>query len=318
MNTSIVNILSKVEKIKYLKLLDESEFSTNFHSLKFLQIIENIRPDLKLKFNIIYENSEIVAIMPFFQKKYFPLSLSSLPYGCYGGFLYKNKSKEKVVAFLKNYKYRLFTVIASYNDDIYEGESLNGIEYSTWIIKCNNSYNDFFTALHHKTRNQIRKAYKNGIVVKDIKTEEELNIVYDIYEDLILKHKIKKPYPKKLFIELFDASLNSDEIFFKLAVLEGKVTAYSIFLNNKRTIFYWLNASDPELNKFNGTNAILDTIVKYAYSNKIIEINLGAVPYGNDGLHHFKSRWKAEEFKYKSFFSKIYKMKRKVIEIFSK
>ena len=312
---NIVNLSERSKNI-YLKIYNRSNQSTNFHMFSFLEIIQVTRDDLELKFYVLYEKSEIIAIMPFFQKKYLPFTLSSLPYGCYGGFLYETRYRDKVFSFLGKYRYRLFTIINVYHDDVYANKYLHATTCTTWVVQCTNHYDDFFTKLHPKTRNQIRKARKSGIEIKNIETKEELTQVYEIYKGLVLKHNIKKPYPKKLFVELFTRSLDSEDILFKLSVLEDKITAYSVFLNNDRTIFYWLNASCSEFVQFNGTNAILDDMVRYAYHHNIQEINLGAVPYGNQGLHHFKNRWRADEVCYHSYTSKIYQIRKVIIDTF--
>lgn len=302
-----VNVLNNDEINTYLSLLSASNYATPFHNMSFLKIISKIRNDLDLYFYIIKQDNRIIAIMPYFRNSYLPFTMNSLPYGCYGGFIYEENNKLTLLKYLKkNRFFKLLTTITSYQDDLYDTTYLIAKELSTWIIETTITYDGFFANLHSKTRNQIRKTYKNNIKIQDIKTADELQKVLEIYSGLIKKHSISNPYPNELFYQLFKESQEKDNIIFKIAQKDDIILAYSIFLKNEDQIFYWLNASNNEYRKFNGTNAILNNIVEYAYDNNIHVVNLGAVPLGNDGLHHFKTRWSAIEKKYNRYESIVY------------
>jgi hypothetical protein len=303
-------VLSKMEDEIYMNLYNTSLLSTPFHNLVFLRVLEKTRKSLLLKFLVLYRDNEIIAMMPYFSHKYLlSLSMNSLPHGCYGGFLYHPQHNKDIEKYLKNNKFiSPLSIINSYEDSLYSNlKYFKKKKYSTWTIDMRFSYDNIFQNLHSKTRNQIRKALKSGIVIRDIKRIEEVNDVLKIYSQLIEKHKIKKPYTNEIFSKLFFSSLQDSNIIFKVAEYEGKIIAYSIFLRNKNHLFYWMNASDILYSKLNATNGILNTILLLATSdNNIEELNLGAVPYDNTGLHHFKNRWNAIEREYYSYHSLIY------------
>jgi len=294
--------LDKLNKKEYEYFFNNAFNSTPFHSLEFLESIANSRDDLVLKFSILEKDSKTIAIMPFFTKKIFPFIMISSVYGCYGGYMFFDKQIFTNIP--KHYKF--ISSIVNYNDTLLGIRNFNFELFSTWIIDTTKSYEYIFTKLHSKTRNQIRKAYKENVEVYDIKDTNELNSVLGIYNQLVQKHNIKKPYSKNLFEQLYKFSLKSNNIIFKVAKLNDKVISYSVFLQNSKSIFYWLNASDSQYLKYNGTNIILDNMLKYATKNDFLEVNMGAIPLDNNGLLHFKSRWNANEKEYKIYDSKLY------------
>jgi len=295
----------------YDSFYNKSIYSTPFHNLDFLVSISCIRKDLKLFFNIIYSNKKIIAIMPYFKIKKIPFSMVALPYGCYGGYLYHNKQEFlNYIQHTNPLKY--ISTLISYNDDAYKKLNLESTTYSTWILDINMSYDTLFSTLPSKTRNQIRKSFKSNVYVMGISTVNELKQVKVIYRELLLKHDIEAPYDDKLFDNLYKFSKKSKDIIFKVAKFENKVISYSVFLKNHNSIFYWLNASLSSCLKLNGTNAILNDILKYACDTTCVEFNMGAVPNGNSGLMHFKSRWNAKEKLYQNYTSKLYKLIRKL------
>jgi hypothetical protein len=302
--------LAELDTDLYSMFYEKSKHSTPFHSLDFLISITNSREDLKLYFSVIYNNSTIYAVMPYFKSLRIPFTMLSLPYGCYGGYLYIN---DIVNEYLKTKNpFKLLTNFVSYQNNIYDKVGFEVNKLSTWVIRTDITYDILFQSLHTKTRNQIRKSLKENIIVSDIKNKEELEEVKKIYQELVRKHDIYKPYNNVLFDNLFDKSLMSENIIFKLAKKDKQIISYSVFLKNKNSIFYWLNASKHEYLKFNGTNAILNSILKYACESSCQEFNMGAVPNGNYGLQHFKSRWNAEEKEYKNYSSKLYVLLRKI------
>ena len=294
--------IDKLDKEEYKYFFYNAINSTPFHSLEFLEAIAKSRDDLILKFSILKSGNKTIAIMPFFTKKKLPFIMISSLYGCYGGYMFFDKQIFTNIS--KHYK--LISSIVDYNDTLLYAKNFNFELFSTWIIDTKKSYEYIFTRLHSKTRNQIRKAYKENINVHDIEDKDELNNVLDIYNQLVQKHNILIPYSKNLFEQLYKFSLISNNIIFKVAKLDDKIISYSVFLQNSKSIFYWLNASDSQYLKYNGTNIILDNMLKYAVKNNFSEINMGAVPVDNNGLLHFKSRWNANEKKYKVYYSKLY------------
>ena len=310
------NILSKIEDKLYKNLYDTSSVSTPFHNMFFLRILKKTRKNLLLKFLLLYRDNTIIAIMPYFSNRYtFNFSMSSLPYGCYGGFLYEDKHKEEISLFLQQNKFiSLVSIINSYKDSIYNDLKYCKVQkYSTWVIDTKPSYEEIFKSLHSKTRNQIRKSVKSNILIKNMETIEEVESVLRIYKQLVKKHKIRKPYSDQMFYELFFTSLKDNNIIFKIAEYKDEIIAYSIFLCNNKQLFYWMNASDLSYSKLNATNGILNLILQEASNdNTIEELNLGAVPYDNIGLHHFKNRWNAIEKTYYSYHSFVYYLIKKV------
>jgi len=293
-----------LNEVEYVELLQKSNVSTSFHNLSFLLSLKNSMKNVKLYFLVVVDNDNYLAVLPFFSYKYIPFSMKSLLYGCYGGFIYLQENKMKLILFLKKINFSKFlTEVVSYSDyELYnELPYLHKKKFETWVLNIPDNHDDFFMSIHSKTRNQIRKAYKENVVVARIKSKKELEKVQSIYMQLVEKHNIQKPYNLKLFEELFKYSTRTNDILFKVAKRQDDIIAFSIFIVGDKDIFYWINASDVKYLKYNGTNAILDSVIRYAIKNKIRELNMGAIPIGNDNLLHFKTRWGAIEKIYYSY-----------------
>jgi lipid II:glycine glycyltransferase (peptidoglycan interpeptide bridge formation enzyme) len=163
--------------------------------------------------------------------------------------------------------------------------------------------------LPSKTKNQIRKSHKSGILYKNIETSEELQECKLIYDALITKHDIKNPYVKNIFDHLFCLSKKNKNIVFRVAKLDQAVIAYSVFLKSPSQLFYWLNASNPCFSSLNPTSGLLSLAIEDCCADvSLAMINLGAVPAGNDGLLHFKKNWGAVEMQYGFFYSPAWRL----------
>lgn len=308
MKISIVKY-KNLNRFNYIKLLKESDVSTPFHNLSFLLSLDKSMKNISLYFYIVEKNKNYIAVMPFFSYKYIPFSMKSLVYGCYGGFIYLQENEKDLVLFFKKNRFsKLLTEVVSYYDNKFYEQMLylSKKDLKTWILKIPDNHNDFFKSIHSKTRNQIRKAYKENVVVTKINSKKELEKVQLIYMQLVAKHNIQKPYSLKLFEELFKCSIETNDILFKVAKIEDDIIAFSIFIIGDKDLFYWINASDAKYLKYNGTNAILDSVINYAIKNNIKELNMGAVPVGNDNLLHFKTRWGAIEKIYYSYSTDLF------------
>lgn len=296
--------ISNIDLELYNRLFLFSEASTPFHSLDFLNVLKKLRKDIILRFWVLADNHRTIAIMPYFTYRFFPVKKKSLLYGCYGGFLYQKEDKELVSDFIKKFSTQYKIVVQDYHNSNLYSHCPFALQHQTWVIDTRINYEEWWAKLHYKTRNQIRKAQSAESIVKDIETKEELKQVLDIYKQLVQKHTIAQPFKDSLFETLFAMSKKGKNIFFKLAKLEKKVIAFSIFLCNQTEVFYWINASDKAFQSYNGTNNILNTMLVHCTHNKDIKrLNMGAVPRGNASLLHFKKRWGAEPVNYYQYSS---------------
>ncbi|MBS9767619.1 MAG: peptidoglycan bridge formation glycyltransferase FemA/FemB family protein [Flavobacteriaceae bacterium] len=306
------NIIAKDTDLNfYDELVQLSQRSTPFHSLDFLNLIRETYK-VKLKFTVVYRDTNIIAMMPYFVKNNNPLRMKSSWLGCYGGFLYLEEDRDDLISYLsKNTTNQPFSTIISFDDDLLSlTQKWHKAEDSTWILNTNTTYEEVYKSIHYKTRNQIQKSIKSEVTVSNIKTNEELEQVKQIYKNLIAKHSLKHPFSDHFFDTAFSKSLSSENLIFKIAEKDKTVISFSFFICNSTAMFYWINASNPEYLNLNGTNALLNDAIKDCTNSSIKTLNFGGVPASNKGLLHFKKRWNTYEHKYTTYTNNFfYKLK---------
>ncbi len=287
----------------YQELLSKSQRATPFHSIDFLTLMYKSYPKNKLKFTVIYQGENIVAMMPCFLKRNNPLRMKSSLLGCYGGFVYCEENRKEIIQHLsQNRIVQPFSSVISFSDDLLGATNKwHKDENSTWIMNTEGSYEELYKSIHYKTRNQIQKSIKSNVKTTDISTKGELEQVRTIYKNLIKKHNISKPFSDLFFDTAFEMSLTSRNLLFKIAKVEETVISFSFFVCSEKDMFYWINASAPEHLNLNGTNALLNDAIKICAESNIKTLNFGGVPASNKGLLHFKKRWNTYEHKYATY-----------------
>lgn len=302
----------ELDQKKYLEMFNKAAVATPFHSLQWLDIMKDLRHDLELKFVLINDDTaQTIAYMPYFSKENIPITMASSIVSGYGGFIYEECNKETIRKFINRKNFcKLISIINIYEDSLYaELDYLHLRLASTWILDCTKRYEEIFEGIASKARNQIRRAFKSDIIYTDISTDSQIQDCKNLYNQLVEKHSIEEPYPTLLFDKLFQASLEKQDIMFKVAIYKNKVISFCVFITAKRHMFYWLNASDKNYSSLNATNGLLANMIEWCSQNHDMEIfNFGAVPHENSGLMHFKTNWGAYEKKCNVFVTKVYSM----------
>ncbi len=282
--------LSDVDEDLYQKLYYQSMLATPFQNLSWLKSIVYSSYGYKLKFEEYTLDNVVLGYYPFFQRFGGLIKVSSIR-GGYDGYVVSNRCQI-------HSKVRSLLLKRNKVEDTIGVLTLSSKSLDTWVKDVTEPYQDIFEKLHKKTRNQIRKSLVSGVIVRKVENEEELKLCYSLYKDLVIKHKISKP----LNYETFRYLGFSDGVDFIVALYGDNVISFSVFIHSKSECFYWLNASDNNFSKLNGTNGILNYVLeKIANDKDIVRLNFGAVPIGNDGLTHFKDRWGARKVSYNSF-----------------
>ncbi len=108
------------------------------------------------------------------------------------------------------------------------------------------------------------------------------------------------------FDRLARAARRGGPIAFPVALHEGRVAAFSIFLRGPGHVFYWMNASDPALSRLNATTGLLWRAMREACGRRATLFNLGACPDGEEGLARFKESWGSVKTAYPSYHTRWY------------
>jgi CelD/BcsL family acetyltransferase involved in cellulose biosynthesis len=164
-------------------------------------------------------------------------------------------------------------------------------ETTTHVLSLGRDYDRLFRSFSDTTRNQIRRAERQSIVVRQAYDESEISAYCEISERLAKeKHHAEVIYTHALFRELI--ALRND-VTFLVAELGTKVIAGSWFIRDGNSLFYWQSAMNYEYQKYFPTYAILAKAIRLACEDETLEtLNMG----GSQNillLEQFKSFWGA-------------------------
>ena len=147
-----------------------------------------------------------------------------------------------------------------------------------------------------KNRNVIRKAIKNGILIKHDLNEVTIKEFKNIYNQTMDRDNAENYY---YFDDNFYNSIKNDlsnnaDIFY--ALYEDKVIASSIILKSNKRLSYHLSGSLKEYGSLAATNLLLYEVSKWGSDNGYKTFHLGGgVGSKEDSLYAFKKAFSKNE-----------------------
>lgn len=231
--------------------------------------------------------------------KYFDLAT---PYG-YGGWIIEgNGSLDKLFVEYRDWckqnniiseVIRFHPVIANQDKvrDIYDVQDLGNTVY---IGLDSEDY--IWNNITSKNRNVIRKAIKNGVVIKHEFNSELLNTFKGIYNQTMDRDNADEYY---YFDDEFYKSILNDlkdnaDVFY--AQYDNKIVASSIILRASDKLSYHLSGSIREYSSLAPTNLLLCEVAKWGSNNGYKTLHLGGgVGSKQDNLYSFKKAFNKNE-----------------------
>lgn len=178
-----------------------------------------------------------------------------------------------------------------------------GLGSSMEILRASNTVKielqqegDLLGRIPGKNRNMIRKAMKNGVEVRKIDVEENLEEFILIYyatmrrNDAAAFYFFTEAYFRKT-IELFGRDLHLFGAF-----LDGKMISTTLILTHGKFMHYHLSGSLGEYRSLGANNLLLFKIAEWGQERGIEDFHLGGGYSGQeDSLYRFKKTFTAEE-----------------------
>jgi len=165
----------------------------------------------------------------------------------YGGPLFLNEEeiiREEYIKELGNYLKRIsrFTEFRNLGKAPYLKDAFvhNDWEYTpkvNYLIMLDSEEN-VFARFSKSKRRDIRANMKKGVQITQVKTEENVKIIYSILEEIYIKNdkKLTLPIPDlNFFIEL----MKLDFTGLSMASFEGKVIGGGFFLYDESCLYHW-------------------------------------------------------------------------------
>lgn len=181
-------------------------------------------------------------------------------------------------------------------------DNYRGLENSMEIIHANNTVKiglqaggELLDRIPGKNRNMIRKAMKNGIEIKKIGIEENLEEFILIYyatmrrNDAAAFYFFTEAYFRKT-IELFGADLHLFGAF-----LNGKMISATLIMAHGKFMHYHLSGSLEEYRNLGANNLLLFRIAQWGQERGVQNFHLGGGYSGQeDSLYRFKKTFTAD------------------------
>lgn len=168
---------------------------------------------------------------------------------------------------------------------------------STHVLELESEWNIMWEKrFSSRIRNQIRRAEKEGLVVRQSATNLDILEFYGLYELTAKRWGLAKaPHSQHFFTSLLDSCPG----MLKLLLVEdnGKCVAGGIFVEDNESVLYWFSAMDEVSVKKFPVYLLLGHVIRDAIDKKKKFFNMGAS--GElVGVKHFKEMWGARPKEY--------------------
>ncbi|MFJ8526932.1 lipid II:glycine glycyltransferase FemX [Bacillus sp. NPDC094106] len=285
------------ESISYFDNLD-IYYSKEYIDLFALQ--ENGRGEA-----LFYEDNDCKIFYPYIVRKIpfenYDYQDIVTAYGYGGPYLIGNKEK------IKNF-YKLFAEYCKDRNIVTETirchpllsnhtylEEVMDIRYirKTTAVNLSNSYEEIFDHYTSSNKRNIKKAFKNGIVVeKATISKENIDIFASLYKETMDRNHAKEIY--YFDMDYFYNQVNETslyECYLLFAKYENQIIAGLMVLLGKKSQFahYHLGASKTDCLHLRPNNILFDYMVKFCLGKGAKFLHLGGGYSENDGLFKFKN-----------------------------
>ena len=170
------------------------------------------------------------------------------------------------------------------------------------IETAGRSDRDLLAPMHDPVPRNIRKAERAGVVVDEVRSEEDLQAFTTLIEqtsDRIRARNVASVYPREFFVAAFRSMVKQGQALFLLARADGQPLAAQMYLVSKRKLTYYHGGStrDRELTPKHGSTAAFWHALRLARDRDMELFDLGGASPTTDranaqfSLSDFKRRW---------------------------
>ena len=300
--------------------LENHAESLLYHHRKYKYFLKAILKD-SFSVNIVaYKKDTIVGVIPAFciEKNNHKI-INSLPfYGSNGGVILNNKllnDSEKKYIFSEFFTYAkkvgcssatMVMNVFETNYDIYDGVSVDYQDcrigqITKILIEDVKTEDDLIKRFHVKTRNAIRKAQKQNFIYRATSADESLDFLYETHcENMAKIGGLAKP--REVFQKLTSIYNYPEEyIIWSVESSDGEQLAAVLNFYCNKTVEYYTPVIKEKHRSTQALSGLIFRSLSYGLEKKFHKWNWGGTWVKQDGVYRFKSRWAAEDYKYKYY-----------------
>lgn len=161
---------------------------------------------------------------------------------------------------------------------------------TTHVLELGREYAQTLAGYSATTRNQVRRAQRQGVTVRAVQKAEEVRSYYRLHIQLAQqKGGYGLLHPLELFLE-FRKAVGFTQLL--IAEWEGRLIAGGLFFKDGDTLLYWHAAADRAYSHLFPAYAVLDTAIQHAHASGARLVNFGGSA-GISSLERFKTSWGA-------------------------
>ena len=270
------------------KLFDKSDSSNFFQSPDWLEVQAKV---FKLKnrfFEIVSENTSYFIS---FQESGDKLYSNFI---AYGGFIFpinqtlNLKLYSQTIKLVEKKTKKIIVRMKLSPFSNYINENKNFQTLTTALLQLRKNYLEQNRYINKKTRNLIRFAQKNEVVIQPIK-EEDIDKFYEFYKKTMTRVKSSYLTP----IEIFKSFSHHPSVFFLGAYKNNDLIAGSVFLKSNKVIYYWSNCSTDIGRKLKANYLLIHTAINIGIHDNCLYIDMGSSH--KPEIEKPKLKWGAEK-----------------------
>lgn len=162
---------------------------------------------------------------------------------------------------------------------------------ATYVLSLTTGYEHVFAGFNDSRRNEVRKAHRRGLVIRQASSIEDLSNYQQIYSDLARNKAWGFVYPLEFTLALL---ASSTEVRFLVAEHEGRAVAGALFVRDGRSVMYVHGAADRSKSDLFASTALIDEGIRWATDLGVDFFNFGNAGSSEGGLAHYKLSFGSE------------------------
>lgn len=154
---------------------------------------------------------------------------------------------------------------------------------------------DLWEGLHSSARRAIRKARKEGVLVRPARDEKELRAFFELHLR-VRKYKYRLlAQPFSFFENIWRQFVDRERGTLLMAILGDRVLGGVFFLEWKDVLYYKFNASDPDYVVARPNDLIIWTAIEEARQRGMTRLDFGLSDWDQEGLVRYKRKYASDE-----------------------
>lgn len=189
-----------------------------------------------------------------------------------------------------------FAVRSLHCDVALTDERLTLVNKAKWHgVDLRPDLDTLWQGLHSSARRAIRKAEREGVVLRTAERKEDLRAFFELHLG-VRKYKyrlVAQPY--RFFENIWHHIIETQQGLLMVAVYQGEIIGGVLFLIWKNKLYYKFNASDPVYLCLRPNDLLIWEGIKHGKAQGYDYLDFGLSDWDQEGLVRYKRKFASEE-----------------------